>query len=1279
MAEIHNFSRKLRDRLSIFVSAIIIGSFIVPFYTSGAHALDIPRPILPIDYSETTSLNYPPLGVPSFTWSDVNGATKYRLQADSDDYFNSPLLNITTANTSYTPASLRYLFEDGEWFWRVRVEDPAPTGEWSDIMHFTKNWATDDNKPTLIAPDNDDVIAFFNSPGFSWTRVIGAAKYRVQIAESEDGFNDPLLSDDTVATSIQPNTRLENREYWWRVIPVDSVNNLGTPSEIWKFTMAYGTHLMDLVPTLLTPADESYPLLTPTFHWTAVEGAEHYTFEYTTEENNNCDFSKGNIINTKQTFYTPIDTFPNDVRYCWRVRVESGSAVGDYSDMWHFEKRWYLQPQLLTPSYQFENGLYPIYSWTPVPGASRYIIEISEDPDFNDIFEIATTANTFYSPQSKYIGTNYYYWRVTPIDGSGEVGLPNDPPWEYQSNYDSTAPILIYPFYYYQPNNYDELTMNPVEDRTIAYPVFIWHRVMNPTPFGGIFASAYRIQVDTTPNFNNILWEYDTENTSATPIDSDDFTPEVGHDYYWRVCVLDHIGGNCRTNIHSGWSQIWRARFDTSMALTPSNADAPVLLRPAYGQESVEATPLLEWFPFQDATETQYQVEISRDINFSTIEITETTNIPSYSPPYSLAQRSLGRTDYGTFYWRVRGYYHSSWSEWSEPWHFQIASQSEWRYTRSLGNQANQLLIGSDPISDTYPTYDLSSLYASQSNDFWFLGFNANLTSTDMTYVFYIDIDQEDESGASTPPERPYEVSTIPAHQPEFVIYVDKYGGIVDAQNTWVFAWDGINWGIGQKLDDIGGLIYAANDYVELQLPNTEIGMSQINSSISVILFSVDTSTGLLQDSVPSDAEVPGDAQVSRFSAVSEHMNLISPPNSASGDPTTNPSILPFYWDWPTGSNTSTPFSGIKLEVFDDPGFNNRVAEFKLDSSDPYFGENNVVLLNDINGDNNYYWRVQPRYWYPGFSPAFGSWTGGWSFRRSGFTAQNLQTSVNWATPTFSWDMAEGASSYLLQVSTVPDFEPTIINQTTPMTAFTPSETFKQGDYYWRVKVNRYDGVENGWSEVAQFSLSLPTPTGLTPDGYAIVHFAPTLCWDPLIKYNDDAPYEPILTAWKYKVEVSRDQNFSVVYDSITTNNNCWTPMEGYHDGNYWWHVAMIDGGNKMGSYSAPATFIKQYPTTSLISPNSGSYLGTPTFIWTPVDGSAAYRFEVSEKPDFSSLYDYINTINIKFTPTKLYESNTVYYWRVAIRDLNGRQGPYNEASFQIGGGIHIYLPLIGR
>ena len=55
-----------------------------------------------------------------------------------------------------------------------------------------------------------------------------------------------------------------------------------------------------------------------------------------------------------------------------------------------------------------------------------------------------------------------------------------------------------------------------------------------------------------------------------------------------------------------------------------------------------------------------------------------------------------------------------------------------------------------------------------------------------------------------------------------------------------------------------------------------------------------------------------------------------------------------------------------------------------------YFGLNNDTLVNDIVGDNIYYWRVQPRYKIPGFPEAFGAWTGGWSFRRLGFTAQNL-------------------------------------------------------------------------------------------------------------------------------------------------------------------------------------------------------------------------------------------------------------------------------------------------
>ena len=1257
---------------SLFIIAAFIVSLIAPLPTQTAYALDIPQQLYPADYATTTILTDPPLGVPSFVWSAVVGATNYRLQVDTDIAFTTPItMDVTTNNSAYTPSQTAHLLADGEWYWRVRVEAPTPVGEWSPIFRFTKTWATVTNKPTPLAPDSDAVLAFFDSPVFSWTPVTGAAKYRFQIAVTQDGFSSPTVSLDTLSTSIQPRDRLANGIYYWRVVPIDTADHLGTPSDVQSFTLAYGTAMSDMVPELLAPDDESSPTFTPTFHWTAVEGAEHYRLEYTSDEN--CDFTLGTAVDTRQTYYTPVNTFPNDARYCWRVRVESGLAIGDWSQVWHFQKNWNLQPLLLTPTNLYQTGLYPVYSWTPVPGASYYNIQIATNPSFSPIFEEKNTANTVYTPQSIYSGNAYYYWRVRPVDGGGSYGLTSSV-FEFQSSTASAAPIQIYPLYYYQPNNYGQYTMSPVEDRTVALPIFMWHRVLNPAPTGGVFADAYRIQVAQTPYFTTLAWEYDTENTIATPTLADNFIPATGQDYYWRVCPLDNLGGSCLINSASGlpwWSQIWKARFDANKVLPATSGESPALLRPAHGHESVEATPLLEWWPYLGAT--QYQVEISRDTSFSSIEASETVTLPSYAPPASLAQRSLERTDYGTFYWRVRAYVGASWGNWSPSRRFQVASQSEWRYTRTLGSLDNQLLIGDDTVGDTNANFDLTTLYVSQANTHWFLGFHANL-SGDSSYVFYIDLDHVDGSGATTPPERPYTVSTIAAHRPEYAIYVDKIGGVVNAQNTWVFAWNGSAWGFGQKLADIGGSVYALDGHVELQLPNGAIGMSQVTSSASVMLFSVDPGSNLVADSVPTDPQAPGAAQLSRFSAVSERMNLVSPPSTATGDISTIPSILPFFWDWPTGAGLSTPFAGSILQAALDPNYTSPVATFQINSDTSHFSQHHITLLNDILGDNIYYWRVQPRYMSDPI--AFGAWSGGWSVRRVGLTAQNLQTSITFATPSFSWDMTEGAHSYRLQVSTDPNFGTTAINQITPLNSYTPTATLAQGNYYWRVQVNRFSNVGNDWSEVEQFSLGLPLPTGLSPHN-TVVHAAPTFCWDALVGYDPGNPAIPVLTAWKYRLQVSQDANFSNIYETVDTVNNCWTPTMGYHDGTYYWRLAMIDGNSRMGSYSPTATFTKQYPITTLVSPVSGAIPQTPTFIWTPVDGAASYRFEVSLFSTFYPLYDSADTFNTKFTPTKIYSNEVVYYWRVAIRDRDGRMGPYTDAVFIIGDRFQSYLPII--
>jgi hypothetical protein len=558
----HYLFLKSRRSLSIAINIFIILSLLVPITALPAYALGIPVPQSPANFSTTTPApgSYPPLGVPNFSWTGVTGATMYRLQVSSEIGFNTLNVNITTANTAFTPSALGNLFSDGLWYWRVRTESPTPIGDWSEIWQFTKTWATPENKPNLVSPANSATLSFFNAPNFSWTRVIGAAKYRFQIA-LDAGFTSmvPLPGNDTLSTTYQPNIKLAYGTYYWRVIPIDAADHLGTFSDVRSFTMAYGTYAMGQVPSLLSPLNNSNPTFTPTFHWTAVEGSELYILQYST----NCEFTS-NIIErtTRLTYFTPTETLPNDVKYCWRVRVKSGAAYGDWSQVWNFTKTWYLQPVLLTPTLLYPNALYPIYSWTPVPGASRYKIEISENPSFSPVLESSTTANTTYAPQSIYKGNAHYYWRVTPIDGGSNEGLKSDVS-EYQSYATSTAPSLISPLYYYQPNNFGGPTMSPYEDRTVAYPIFIWHRVMVPSPIGGVFAEAYRIQVDDNylSLFTDPDWEYDTQNTSATPTLADNFVPSGGLNYYWRVCPLDAMGGVCLDNLATA-TPAWRIQHN---------------------------------------------------------------------------------------------------------------------------------------------------------------------------------------------------------------------------------------------------------------------------------------------------------------------------------------------------------------------------------------------------------------------------------------------------------------------------------------------------------------------------------------------------------------------------------------------------------------------------------------------------------------------------------------------------------------------------------------------
>ena len=1273
---------KSRSWLQLLISGALIFMFTLsPLGSTPVHATDVPELISPVNGITTTPDlgDYPPLAIPEFKWTAVEGATSYRLQVSGDIGFTTTAVNITTPNTSYTPTNAT-VFPDGIWYWRVRVEAPAPIGEYSSIWSFTKQWATETNKPILNEPADGATVDFYDSPLFSWRPVMGAAEYKLQIYSSAGGWATPDYSATTLTTTHQPNEKLANGTYYWRVVPVDGGGHEGTPSEEWSFVSAYNPE--DLA--LLEPENNFEITFTPTFKWTAVRGAQYYRLQYSTDPS----FSESvTQVDTRNTSYTPTVTLPNDVNYYWRVRVHSGDSISDWTPFWTFIKRWYIQPILLTPTNNYQHQRFPVFSWTPVPGASYYKVEISLNPGFSPIYDSGNTANTFFTP-NKYNGAlNTYYWRVTPYDGSGKPGVTSNTS-SYRSYNDSVAPSQVYPLFYYPPNP----SLNPHEDRTVALPVFIWNRFSVPSGSaeqGDIFADAYRLQVSTDPTFASIVWTVNTENPTATPTTDNPFTPLAETDYFWRVQPL--IGES-----ESGeWSQIWKARFDLSMGLTPESL--PVLIRPTNGFEFAESTPLLEWFPISGAA--GYEVQISDDDTFSTIIDSASVSNPLYAPTISLAQRSLGDVDFGIYYWRVRGLPDGVWSETRR---FQIAAQSQWQFTRTLGDLANRLQIGSDPIGDTDLDYDVSNLHVAQASDYWYFGFATPASPvTNVTYALYLDLDHKEGSGGTSDPKG-YSISTISGYQPEYIVYVLQNAGSFSADQVHLYRWASttLDWDTVTILSAIGGELYQESGYVELKIPNTAIGYQDTTGSYALSLISLEPNdtTVFPKDSVPSDPSVTSNGLISRFSNVTERMNLAMPPNDAGVDPSAYPSVQPFFWDWPVLS----PWSGAIITAYLDPLFTTVVESFNLSCSSyptpiTNYAQTAHAWNDDFLGDNTYYWRVRPCYWNDDERiNYYGAWSQGWRFEREGFVPKNLATSVTFATPTFSWDMVEGAESYDLQVDDDPSFGSTAININTRQNSYTPTSTLANGQYYWRVRVHRNGSVINDWSPIdcppsdnncepnPPFTLTLPTPRELTPASGSIIDRAPTMCWEPIIEFAEvGEPIQsvPVLAAWKYRVQVSKDPNFSAIFDTIDTEQSCWTPKKGYDDGDYYWRVAMIDGNSKLGSYSAPQTFTKQYPITTLDSPPSGSVIAeTPTFIWTPVDGAAKYKLEVSQYPTFSPTYESVTTSNTHYTPTKTYAIEKTYYWRVAIIDIDGKIGPFVGAIIIVDPNPYrIFLPSILR
>lgn len=1283
-----------RTRLVALLVAILWG--VATHLTAAASTLasDEPPPTAPVllspaDELVATGISHPPFGIPTLTWEAVPTTTKYNVQISSSAGFADPLVDKTTYATSFTPD---FVFADGVYYWRVRAA--VGSNEWgaySAVRSFNKDWSdSGSNVPRLLSPPEDSVRSAFQTDDFSWTPVPGAATYLFEIS-SDPSFSNVLYDATTLQPHHTPTERLSNNRYYWRVTPTDNENNHGQSSEVHTFTFSWSQP-----PQPLTPADDADVAFLPRFAWTAVEAARYYQLEISTQP----DFGSATTYTTESTEFTPVEALSNDQDYYWRVKaVDYKGHNSPWSTSRQFQIHWNFKAKLLTPTNTAIRRSYPFFSWTPIPGVERYQLQIDESTSFDQPIanmEIYNTT-TYAHPGWKTVQIDQdYYWRVRGLDHQN-----NATPWSNFSSFRvsyETTPNLVYPLPYYQP---DSTTLPVHQDRTIAWPLFVWDTAHIFDSETGLTQRPdyYELTVTDDPSFQQVNFQVKTAGLAAAPTVANPFNDlQDGQIYYWRVRAF-------RNDIQMGTDTIWTTRIDRQTAQLPIT-DTITLIQPADDFEAVAAPPVLGWLPVEDAH--HYQVEVSRDADFN--QIVDSAEAQSvYYVPWQDEQEPM---PFGAYWWRVRAEDQTGTQigDWSPTRRFDLSldlvTGNPFDFvppsgpSSILGTATNYdpaySYVASSPDGG-WGEYELGDLHVMldrtyNNNNFnWVIAFQASSSVNTLQYGIYIDSDHVEGSGATSDPlGKPISVDSL--YRPEFVIYIDRSGDLVDADQIGFYQWNGDTWAPYRSLSGLGGDAWYSPDTqaVQLLVPYTAIsaGDEDFVGSIALHVFStsLDTSDGM-RDSVP----VQG-AGVDNPAFVSDMLMPLYPFDTPFSNPIVHYDLPPLRWRMPYFDSND----GYQIEVARDPKFTDVVETWETNESkkSPYFGLLPTTFQSEDAYEDNesYYWHVRIRHErYVSTKPEFydyGPWSPTMRFKLdsrqvgnptfstgevvvgAGLTGEEIAPT----TPTFSWDRVEGAAGYTIQIDSDANFSDPVIDEKLDGTSYTPVETMPDGTYYWRVAMRRSSSVIGHWTPTMSFVKRSPWPTPLSPANDQVVNTQPTFQWSAVLTPTTT----PRIAAPRYRLQLADDPNFSdpdeYTTDSISYSVEKW---ESLKDGTWYWRVAILDANNKTGAYSPARQFYKEYLPPELVQPAQGSITQSiPIFEWTPLAGAAYYSIQIDDNPVFSSP-NTIHTDNTRYTPTMRLDQNE-YYWRVQMYDADRKAGPYELGRVTIQK-PRVYLPLLNN
>ncbi len=362
--------------------------------------LDPPDLISPVFQAEKVSVNV------TLRWSKVTSATGYVVQVARSSFFNDPDVDeFVEDSTFYKLEELDY---DTQYFWRVKsVRGSEAESGWSEKWWFTTIIEQPEIPTFVYPPDSTENVDV--KPTFKWYEADRADHYRLQVA-TDTAFqvrkiNTLELTDTTY--QVQSDELDSAKKYYCRLNAYNDGGESGWSEPITITTIPP----MPKAPELLMPEDSAedvdpYAELI----WRKAEFAEYYQLDFYNEAGE--AILRSEVHDTTYEFEEPL---ANKSLYRWHVKSVNYIGSSGFSEAFSFTTGVIAPdaPKLTAPADEEEH--FPLDSflrWEEVQEATSYIVQVSENQNFNNNEIDEKTTDTYYRITELLEKATDYHWRV---------------------------------------------------------------------------------------------------------------------------------------------------------------------------------------------------------------------------------------------------------------------------------------------------------------------------------------------------------------------------------------------------------------------------------------------------------------------------------------------------------------------------------------------------------------------------------------------------------------------------------------------------------------------------------------------------------------------------------------------------------------------------------------------------------------------------------------------------------------------------------------------------